>query len=321
MPNIILRKFRINDLEAVTRLAHLAFSDPSLQEGGTPDALAYRLRSLTRGRMLPMRLLTRLLHYRLEMIVAEVDLTVVGFIMVTGHGQMNMNTLMVDPRYRRCGIGAALLEETVRLVRSWGYPFATAEVLATNHPSAQLCLKLGFEVYDTYTAFETSLPLDQPAEHSPRNWVSLRPVREGEQAAFAELEKRLVPPMDLQVRGSAARYFFPTLYRRLVDYREHKQYQAWAIEKDSQRVGFQYIHSNMGNPKGTITKPLLPDADLNFLPSIVEMAGDWFSEIGKNTIRLEVPAERPYLLDNLSAWNWQPTVGWICLVKWLDRKV
>jgi ribosomal protein S18 acetylase RimI-like enzyme len=316
MTKTLLRNFRNNDLEAVTRLAHLSFSDPTLQEGGTPEAVANRLRSLRRGHM---RLLTRLLRYRLEMIVAEVDGNVAGFVMVTGHDNMNMNTLMVDPQYRRCGIGAALLEESFRRIHSWGYPFATAEVLTTNLPSAQLCQKVGFEVYDTYTTYETPLPLSQPAEHSPRNWVTLRPMQEGEQAAFAEIERKLVSAVDLQVRGSASRIFFPSLFRRLVDYREHKQYQAWAVEKDGRRVGFQYIQSSLGNPKGTINRPLLPDAHLNFLPSIVEMAGDWFAELGKNTLRLDVPAERPHLLDNLTNWSWQPSVQWLCLVKWLGK--
>jgi len=57
---------------------------------------------------------------------------------------------------------------------------------------------------------------------------------------------------------------------------------------------------------------------LNFLPSILVMAGDWFSELGKHTLRIEVPADRPHLIENLFSWNWQPSVEWLCLVKWLD---
>jgi ribosomal protein S18 acetylase RimI-like enzyme len=316
MPKTLLRNFRNSDLDAVTRLAHLAFSDPHLQESGTPQALADRLRSLRRAHI---RLFSRLLRYRLEMIVAEVDGDVAGFIMATGRDHIDMNTLMVDPQYRRAGIGAALLEETFRRIHSWGYQFATAEVLVANQPSARLCEKLGLEVYDTCTTYQTRLPLSQPAEHSPKNWVTLRPVREGEQAGLAEIERKLVSPVELQVRGSATRLFFPSLYRRMVDYRDHKQYQAWVVEKDGQKMGFQYLHSNLGNSKGTLARPLLPDAQLNFLPSIVEMAGDWFTELGKDTLRLEVPADRPYLLDSLTAWSWQPSFGCLNLVKWLDK--
>jgi ribosomal protein S18 acetylase RimI-like enzyme len=312
-----LRNFRNDDLEAVSRLTYLAFSDPALQEGGTPEAVVERLRSLRRVRM---RIFTRLLRYRLEMIVAEIDGKVAGFVMITGRDQVNMNTLMIDPQYRRAGIGVALVEETFHRAHSWGYLFTTAEVLATNLPSAKLCEKLGFEVYNTFTTYETPLPLSQAAEHSPRNWVALRPVQEGEQAAFTEIERNLVSTIDLAVHGSAARFYFPSLYRRLVDYREHKQYQAWTVEKDGRRVGFQYVHSSLGNPKGTITRPMLPDAHLNFLPSIVEMAGDWFSELGKHTLRLDVPADRPHLIENLSSLNWQPTAGWLCQVKWLDTQ-
>jgi len=312
----LLRNFRNNDLEAVTRLAQLAFSDPNLQESGTPDAVVSRLRSLRRSHI---RLLTRLLRYRLEMIVAEVDGNVAGFVMMTGRDQVNLNTLMVDPQYRRHGIGVALIEETFRRASSWGYPYATAEVLINNLPSAKLCDKLGFEVYDTFTTYETPLPLSQPAEHSPENWVTLRPVQENEQSAFEAIEGELTSAAILRVRSSAARFYFPTFYRRLIDYREHKQYLAWAVEKDGRRMGFQYIHSSLGNSKGTLARPLLPDAHLNFLPSIVEMAGDWFTELGKETLRLEVPAERPHLLDNLTTWSWQPSYGCLCLVKWFDK--
>jgi ribosomal protein S18 acetylase RimI-like enzyme len=316
MPKILLRNFRNNDLEAVCRLNHLAFSDPNLQDGGTPEAGAYRLRSLTSMRM---RVLTGLFRYRLEMIVAEVDGNVAGFVMLTGRDRVNMNTLMVDPQYRRCGVGATLVEETSQRAQSLGYPFVTAEVLTTNLPSAKLCEKLGFQVYDTFTIYETPLPLSQPAEYLLENRVAVRPVRAGEQSAFAVTERTLVSAVDLHVRGSAIRFYYPSLYRQLVDRREHKQYQALAVEKDGQRVGFQYLHSGLGNQKGTLTRPILPDAHLNFLPSILVMAGDWFSELGKHTLRIEVPADRPHLIENLFSWNWQPSVEWLCLVKWLDN--
>jgi hypothetical protein len=240
------------------------------------------------------------------MIVAEVDGNVAGFVMVTGRDRVNMNTLMVDPQYRRYGIGVALVEETFQRCQALGYPFVSAEVLTTNLPSAKLCEKVGFEVYDTYTTYETPLPLSQP-------------VRKGEQSAFVATERTFVSAVDLHVRGSAIRFYFPSFYRLLVDHREHKQYQAWAVEKDGQRVGFQYLHSSLGNPKGTLTRPMLLDGHLDSLPSILVMAGDWFSELGKHTLRLESPADRPHLTENLFSWNWRPSVGWLCLVKWLDN--
>jgi len=314
MPLIQIRSFQISDLEAIARLAHLSFADPSLQEGGTPAAVTQRLRSLTSPRI---RILTRLLRYRIEMTVAEIDGNVAGFIMLTGRDQINLNTLMVDPQYRRCGIGVALMEQSFQHVRSWGYPFTTAEVLATNLPSARLCQKLGFELYDTFTTYETPLPLSLPVGPSPRIWSRLRPSQRGERANFTEIERKLVSTTDLLVRGSAARIYFPSFYRRLIDLREHKQYQAWIVEKVASCLGFQYAHSSLGNPKGTLTRPLLPDAHLNCLPSIVELAGDWFFGLGKTSLRLEVPAERPHLIEHLSSWSWQPSVGWLCLVKWL----
>ncbi len=316
MPEIKIRNLRNDDLQAVARLAHQSFSDPSLQEGGTPEAVSKRLRSL---RSFRIRILSKLLRYRLEMIVAEVAGDVVGFMMLTGRGQVNLNTLMVDPQYRRSGIGAALLEYSLQRAHSWGYPFATAEVLANNLPSARLCQKKGFELYDTFTTYETSLPLSRSAERSPRNRVTLRPVQRGEQAAFTEIERKLISATDLRVRGSAARVYFPSLYRRLVDMRERKQFQAWMVEKERRRVGFQYAHTSLGNTKGTLLRPMLPDAQLDLMPSIVEMAGDWFSELGKTTLRLDVPAERSHLIEKLSDWSWQPSVEWLCLVKWLEN--
>jgi hypothetical protein len=63
MQKTILHNFRINGLEAISRLTHLAFSDPDLEEGGTPEAVTNRLHNQTRGRM---RILTRFLRYRLD---------------------------------------------------------------------------------------------------------------------------------------------------------------------------------------------------------------------------------------------------------------
>ena len=108
MPPIQIRNFRNSDLEAVTRLAHRAFCGSRPAGGWHASGCHTPLRGLTSPRI---RLLTRLLRYRLEMIVAEVDGNVAGFMMLTGRDQVNMNTLMVDPQYRRCGIGAALMEE------------------------------------------------------------------------------------------------------------------------------------------------------------------------------------------------------------------
>jgi ribosomal protein S18 acetylase RimI-like enzyme len=315
MPGILIRNFRNSDLEGAARLVHLAFADPDLQEGGTPESVVARLSSLRRAHI---RILAQLLRYKLEMIVAEVEASLAGFVMITGRGQINLNTLMVDPQYRRCGIGAALLEESFHRVHSWGYRFATSEVLVNNLPSAKLCQKLGFEVYDTSTIYETPLPLSKSAEHMPSNGITLRPVQDGDQATFTAIERSLASEVESTVRGSAARIYFPSLYRQLVDMREHKQSQAWAVEKDEQRVGFQYLHSSLGNPKSALTRPMLQDTYLNFLPSIVEMAGDWSSKLGKSTLRLEVPDKRPHLMDNLSTWTWQPSVGWLWLVKWLD---
>ena len=63
-------------------------------------------------------------------------------------GRMTITNLMVDPEYRRQGIGQALLVQRLERMTERGFPFAMAQVLETNTASLQNLRKQNFEVFN-----------------------------------------------------------------------------------------------------------------------------------------------------------------------------
>jgi len=79
-------------------------------DGITPEDFEQETRRIFRWNMVPYRLLTAMMGIQWERFVAEKNRKVVGGRMYVGrNNRMSITNLMVDPAYRRLGIGQALL--------------------------------------------------------------------------------------------------------------------------------------------------------------------------------------------------------------------
>ena len=96
--------------------------------------------------MIPYHILTALIGVKWEGFVAEKDGKVVGGGMYMGrNNQMTITNLMVDPAYRRQGIGQALLIKRLERLSELGFPYVTAQVLDTNTALLAILKKTGFQ--------------------------------------------------------------------------------------------------------------------------------------------------------------------------------
>ncbi len=87
----------------------------------SPDDFERETRRIFRWRMIPYKLLTALMGIKWEGYVAEVEGKVAGGGMYIGRKeQMAVTNLMVDPEYRRRGVGQALLEKRLERLSELG---------------------------------------------------------------------------------------------------------------------------------------------------------------------------------------------------------
>jgi ribosomal protein S18 acetylase RimI-like enzyme len=106
MNNLKIRNFKCTDVDEFLRVSKLSFSEETLASGITPEDFEQETRRIFRWKMIPYRLLTALIGIKWEGFVAEKDGKVVGGGMYIGrNNRMSITNLMVDPEYRRQGIG------------------------------------------------------------------------------------------------------------------------------------------------------------------------------------------------------------------------
>src|SRR4030065_2555879 len=110
MNDLNIRNFNYTDVDDVIRISKLSFAEETLAQGITPEDFEQETRRIFRWKMVPYRLLTALMGIKWEGFVAEVDGKVVGGGMYIGRNKgMSVTTLLVDPEYRRQGVGQAIL--------------------------------------------------------------------------------------------------------------------------------------------------------------------------------------------------------------------
>ncbi len=146
MNDLKIRNFKYTDVDDFIRISKLSFAGGNLSaEGITPEDFEQETRRIFRWKMIPYRLLTALMGIKWEGFVAEKDGKVVGGGMYIGrNNRMSVTNLMVDPEYRRQGVGQALLVRRLERMTERGFPFAMAQVLETNTASLQNLRKQGF---------------------------------------------------------------------------------------------------------------------------------------------------------------------------------
>ena len=189
MNDLKIRKFKYTDVDDFIRLSKLSFAEESLAQGITPEDFEQETRRIFRWKMIPYRLLTALMGVKWEAFVAEKDGKVVGGGMYIGrNNRMSITNLMVDPEYRRQGIGQALLVRRLERLTERGFPFAMAQVLETNTASLQNLRKQNFEVFNQYSVYEHTLPLPESNDSSIPP-ISVREINRSDRALFKEIER------------------------------------------------------------------------------------------------------------------------------------
>lgn len=254
-----------------------------------------------------------------EAFVADVDGKPVGGGMYIGRGQrMTITFLMVDPAYRRRGIGRALLVKRLERLKERGFPFVAVQVLETNQASLGNLRQQGFDVFNQYTVYERRLPLPMELD-GLLPAITVRRIHPSDRALFRDIERESTHPFVLYVRGEVEPNHFRSVLQKVYMY--FLGYANWfrAFEVQEKTVGFLAAESHKLQRKAFVMQPMLSNDNLHCLPSMIHEAGAWAAAAGKESLVMTVPdqhsAIRQYLLDN----GWEKQYTWLNLVKWLDE--
>ena len=316
MKDLTIRKFKPGDVEDFIRLSKISFAEETRAEGITPEDFEQETRRIFRWNMLPYKLLTALMGIQWEGFVAEKDEKIVGGGMYIGRNhRMTITNLMVDPAYRRQGIGQALLIHRLERMKERGFPFALAQVLDTNIASLQNLKKQNFEVFNQFSVYERILPLPNNANSSS---IQVRDIQPSDKPLFLEIERQIINPFTLQVKGSDANQYFPSPWQKF--YNHFAGYSKWvknliAFEKP---IGFLNASFQAQQQKGLLLQPIITAEGMQFLPTLIGKTAKWLESAGRQAIMVEIPHHqiqiRDYLLEN----GWERQFTWIELIRWLD---
>lgn len=319
MENFIIRKFTHTDVDAFIRLAQSSFAEESIASGITLEDFESETRRIFRWKMIPYKLLMTLMGVKWEAFVAEKDGKVVGGGMYIGRSNhMTITNLMVDPEYRRQGIGQALLVKRLERLSVRGFPYVTAQVLETNKASLANLSKQDFEVFNRYSIYERNLPLPR-SEGATTQTVAVREITGSDRSRFREIEQRIMPPPVLRINGSAESQYFQSTGQKM--YARFTGYSGWmkASVVQGEPIGFFNISSHRQQRKGHAMPPVIADEQLKYLPAFIDHAGAWLVELGKESIIMEVPEGRTQIREYLVDAGWQKKYTWYELIRWLGE--
>lgn len=313
-----IRNFRYSDLDAVLRIAEVSFADEMIAQGATPQAFIQQMRKMTAGRMLPFTIISALAGVRWEVFVAEINGNVVGCGLYSGRKHMYLSTLMVDPAYRRQGIGQALLVRRIQRIAERGFPFVTASVLSTNQASLGNLNKQQFEVGDRYSIYEHPLPL--PVEEDVLSQkIAGRAIRAEDKPMFISLERKTTNPVVLRITDPTIPIYFPSTWSRIVERRSNALLWRQCFEQNGTPIAFLAAGSSRIHTKGFIVRPVVQDEHIAFLPHMLGEATSWLTQIGKTAVQLFLPDDRAQIAEYLQDHGWTKVSSWLYLVKWLDE--
>ena len=308
------------DVDDFIRISKLSFAGEWTAEGLTPDDFERETRRIFQWKMIPYRLLTALMGIKWEGFVAEKDGKVVGGGMYIGRNKrMSVTNLMVDPEYRRQGVGQALLARRLERMSERGFPFAMAQVLETNTASLQNLRKQGFEVFNQYSVYEHTLSLTEMNDSSMPS-ISVREISRSDRALFKDIESKSTPSSVLDVKGSADNSYFLSGWQRM--YARFTRYSRWikAVVASGETIGFLCAGFQDRQQKGLLIQPIVKEGYLDLLPAMLYDAGAWLDQSGRKSMIVEVPDQwtkiRDYLLEN----GWKKQYTWLELIRWLDER-
>lgn len=319
MSDFKIRKFTHHDTEAFIRVAASAFADEWIADGMTPDGFARQTRQIFRWNMIPYKLLTALMGIQWEAFVAEVDNRPVGGAMYIGRkNRIVLTNLMVEPDYRRRGIGQALLEKRLERLSQLAVPFVTVKALETNQASLGNLHKQGFVEYYRKSAYECSLPI--AAEKKDERIVLGRELKANDRALFREIEKKAMSPFVLYNQGAEDDYF-PSVWQKL--YMQYVGNHSWirAFDVDGVTIGFLAADHVHPMTTGYLYQPVIASENTHYLPAMIRQAENWMGTLALQFGKIEVSDQIGELVTYLLDSGWNKRYTWIYLVKWLDEKV
>jgi ribosomal protein S18 acetylase RimI-like enzyme len=320
MQDVTIRKFKHSDVDDFIRLSQSSFAEESIAAGLTPEDFEQETRRIFRWKMIPYRIMTGLMGIQWEGFVAEKSGKVVGGGMYMGREKrMVLSNLMVDPQFRRLGIGQALLIKRLERLAELGFPFVTTEVLETNTASLANIAKQGFEMYNRYSLYEHDLPVADAHSHGQPDLV-LRDTRRVDRALFKDLEAKVTPPLVLYIDGSQESRHFLTAWQRL--YQRYAHYSRWikSLLVGEETLGFVVVDFQAQQHKGFMLDPVLLDVCLPYLPDLIREAGAWLTLYGKTSMIMEIPDRQTQISTYLLEHGWEKKYTWLGFIKWLDER-
>lgn len=312
---MIIRDFNYTDLDDLIQVAQVSFAEDFEAQGMSIDNFARQIRLLTRGRMIPFKIVNMVARVKWGIFVAEVDNKIVGCGGYIGQNQhIHLANLMVDPEYRRRGIGQKLLIKRLDYLKSLGYPFVATTILNTNQASLGNVHKQNFEVFDQYSIFE--IPLAELKKVPRPSDIRVRDTQGTDQPRFSSLEEAVINPNFLQINGSYRDIYFPSFGTRVSRKFNGVQSCAYTVEQNGQIAGFLVANTSKNKIKGAISRPIMAKEHQDFLPVGIGAAASWLTSLGKTTIQISVPADHMQLIAYLESTGWTKLHTWVQLVKW-----
>ena len=320
MEDFFIRKFEYIDVDDFIRLSKISFAEESIAAGLTPEDFERETRRIFQWKMIPYKLLTRLMGIKWEGFVAKKDGKVVGGGMYIGrNNRMTLTNLMVEPAYQRQGIGQALLIKRLERLRELGYPYVTTQVLDTNFASLGNIKKQNFEIYNQYSVYEHSLPLTDSSDTSIPP-ITFREINRTDKVLFREIEKKTTPVDVLRINGSMETRFFLSTWQKL--YFRYSRYSKWikVVVAQGKPIGFLCADFQQQQRKGFLFQPVITDEGMQFLPAIIQKVGTWLEGSGRESMVVEIPDRQIQIRDHLLKNRWKKQYTWLELIKWLDER-
>jgi GNAT superfamily N-acetyltransferase len=319
MEDVIIRKFRYSDIDDFIRLSKLSFSQESIAAGISPQDFERETRRIFRWKMIPYKILTLLMQIKWEGFVAEKRNKVVGGGMFMGKkNHMVLSNLMVDPEYRRQGLGQALLKKRLERLAELGHPYAITDVLETNIASLGNIQKQGFELYNSYSVYEIALPFPESQPTAKRE-IDFQDIKQSDRTKFYEIERQNTPQFVVYINDSAADRFFLSRWQKLYLRYIHSSRWIKVLVMGKEILGFVSVDYQQQQSKGFLIQPMISDQGMRYLPDLLKKAGGWLTESGKSSMVIETPDRwtgvRDYLVEN----GWIKQYTWLEFIKWLDQ--
>jgi ribosomal protein S18 acetylase RimI-like enzyme len=320
MEDVTIRKFVHSDVDDFIRLSKSSFAEETRAAGITPEDFELETRRIFRWNMIPYKLLTALMGIKWEGFVAEKAGKVVGGGMYVGrNNRMSITNLMVDPAYRRQGIGQAVLIKRLERLSERGFPYVTAQVLESNSASLANLKKQDFKVFNCYSVYERILPMPESMDRAIPA-VTLRDMSQSDRVLFKEIERKTTPPFILHVNRSLETHYFLSGWQKI--FTRYTGYTRWikAFNAQGKTIGFLGAEFQRHQQKGSLLQPVITEEDLQYLPVMIQKAGVWLAESGKGSMIVEIPEERSEISKYLLNHGWIKQYTWFELIKWLDER-